>query len=284
MKKLLLSLTIAGIAAIYPAGTSSAADDASSSVTFSSVTVSDATNMSSKPKVTADAPLPSATLKVKDLVVGKGATATPDSTVSVHYVGVRYADGKQFDSSWERGGPTSFPLKRLVKGFTQGIGGNGEISPMKVGGRRIIIIPPEMAYGAAGNAGRRRPARRFDRLRGRPDRGEVALAIALIASRERPEASLDIGAWDLELSAQRISSPSTASTQDVSGRWDFRMVTSSERTARGEFWLFRRGEEFTGTLTVQDRNTLPIRMFTVRGEQIAMTVDTPEGAVTWRAR
>ena len=150
MNKLLLSLTIAGIAVIYPVSTSRAADDASSNVTFSSVTVSDATNMSSKPKVTADAPLASATLKVKDLVVGKGAAATPDSTVSVHYVGVRYADGKQFDSSWERGGPTSFPLKRLVKGFTQGIGGNGEVSPMKVGGRRIIIIPPEMAYGAAG--------------------------------------------------------------------------------------------------------------------------------------
>ena len=76
------------------------------------------------------------------------------------------------------------------------------------------------------------------------------------------------------------ASPSTASTQDVSGRWDFRITTGSERTARGEFWLFRRGEEFTGTLTVENTNTLPIRMFTVRGEQIAMTVDTPEGAVT----
>ena len=76
------------------------------------------------------------------------------------------------------------------------------------------------------------------------------------------------------------ASPSTASTQDVSGRWDFRITMGSERTARGEFWLFRRGEEFTGTLTVQDRNTLPIRTLTVRGEKVAMTVDTPEGAVT----
>ena len=77
------------------------------------------------------------------------------------------------------------------------------------------------------------------------------------------------------------ASPSPASAQDVSGRWDFRMVTSPDRTARGEFWLFRRGEEFTGTLTVQNTNTLPIRMFTVRGEQIAMTVDTPDGIVTF---
>ena len=152
MKKLLLSLTIAAIAVIYPVSTSRAADDASSSVTFSSVTVSDATNMSSKPKVTADAPLPSASLKVKDLVIGRGATATPDATVTVHYVGVRHTDGKQFDSSWERGGPTTFSLRKAVKGFTQGIGGKGEISPMKVGGRRIIIVPSELAYGESGTA------------------------------------------------------------------------------------------------------------------------------------
>jgi peptidylprolyl isomerase len=150
MKKLLLSLTIAAIAAIYPAGRSSAADDASSSITFNGVTVSGATNMSSKPKVTAESHLPSATLKVKDIVVGKGEAATPDSTVTVQYVGVRYADGKQFDSSWEGGGPTSFSLRKVVKGFTQGIGGKGEIAPMKVGGRRVIIVPPEMGYGEEG--------------------------------------------------------------------------------------------------------------------------------------
>jgi peptidylprolyl isomerase len=150
MKKILLSLTIAGIAAIYPAHKSSAADDAAGTVTFSGVTVSGATNVASKPKVTSEAGLPSATLKVKDLVVGKGAAATPDSTVTVHYVGVRYADGKQFDSSWERGGPTSFSLRQVVKGFTRGIGGKGDISPMKVGGRRIIIVPSEMGYGEEG--------------------------------------------------------------------------------------------------------------------------------------
>ena len=150
MKNVLLSLMIAGIAAVYPGRISSAADDASGSVTFNGVSVSDATNMMSKPKVTAEAALPSATLKVKDLVVGKGETATPDSTVTVQYVGVRYADGKQFDSSWERGGPTSFSLRRVVKGFTQGIGGKDEISPMKVGGRRVIIVPSEMGYGEAG--------------------------------------------------------------------------------------------------------------------------------------
>src|SRR5215218_4061323 len=127
MKKTLLSLTIAGIAAIYPAHISSAADDASGTVSFSGVTVTGATNIASKPKVTAESTLPSASLKVKDLVIGKGQEARPDSTVTVQYVGVRYADGKQFDSSWERRGPTSFSLRRVVKGFTQGIGGNSEI-------------------------------------------------------------------------------------------------------------------------------------------------------------
>jgi FKBP-type peptidyl-prolyl cis-trans isomerase len=150
MKKIFLSVTIAAIAAVSLGRLSSAADDAFSSVTFNNVSVSGATNMSSKPKVTSDAGLPSATLKVKDLVVGKGPAATPDSTVTLQYVGVRYADGKQFDSSWERGGPTSFSLRKVVKGFTQGIGGKGEISPMKVGGRRIIVVPSEMGYGEEG--------------------------------------------------------------------------------------------------------------------------------------
>ena len=150
MKKLLLSLTFASIAATILSGSSSAADD--SSIVFNDVRVSDATSMSSKPKVTAEAPLPSASLKVKDLVVGKGPAATPDSTVSVHYVGVRHVGGRQFDSSWERGGPTTFSLRKAIKGFTQGIGGKGEISPMKVGGRRIIIVPSELAYGESGTA------------------------------------------------------------------------------------------------------------------------------------
>jgi peptidylprolyl isomerase len=150
MKKILLSLTIAGIVAVCPEQISKAAGDESASVTFNGVSVSEATNISSKPKVTAESSLPSATLKVKDLVVGTGEAATPDSTVKVHYVGVRYADGKQFDSSWERGEPTTFPLRKVVKGFTQGIGGKGEITPMKVGGRRIIIVPSEMGYGEAG--------------------------------------------------------------------------------------------------------------------------------------
>src|SRR3954447_512369 len=97
---------------------------ATEEVSFENVTVSGATNMSSKPKVTAESKLPAAKLKVKDLVVGKGEAATPTSTVTVQYVGVRYADGKPFDVSWDKGGPTTFRLNKVVRGFTQGIGGN----------------------------------------------------------------------------------------------------------------------------------------------------------------
>jgi peptidylprolyl isomerase len=129
---------------------SMADDDTSGTVSLNGATVTGATNMSSKPKVTSQSPLPAANLKVKDLVVGKGEAATPTSTVTVQYVGVRYADGKQFDSSWDRGGATTFSLKKVVKGFTQGIGGNDEIPPMKVGGRRLIIVPSELGYGDNG--------------------------------------------------------------------------------------------------------------------------------------
>jgi peptidylprolyl isomerase len=122
----------------------------SSEVTFENVTVAGATNISSKPKVTAESKLPAAKLKVKDLVAGAGSPATPTSSVTVQYVGVRYADGKQFDASWDKGGPTTFRLNKVVRGFTQGIGGTDTLPPMKVGGRRLMILPSELAYGENG--------------------------------------------------------------------------------------------------------------------------------------
>ena len=99
-------------------------------------------------------PIPSAgtgpaptTLIVKDLVVGTGATATAGSTVKVQYVGANYATGKIFDSSWSRGQPATFPLNGVIPGFGQAIVG------MKVGGRREVIIPPNLAYGASPPSG-----------------------------------------------------------------------------------------------------------------------------------
>jgi peptidylprolyl isomerase len=78
-----------------------------------------------------------------DLVVGDGEMATSTATVRIHYVGALFANGKVFDSSWGRG-PTSFGLHQVIPGFSQGIVG------MRIGGRREIVIPASLGYGAAG--------------------------------------------------------------------------------------------------------------------------------------
>lgn len=87
-------------------------------------------------------------LVVTDLVLGAGAEATAASTVDVHYLGVEFDSGEEFDSSWNRGESINFPLSALIAGWQQGIPG------MKVGGRRQLIIPPQLAYGPAGGGHR----------------------------------------------------------------------------------------------------------------------------------
>lgn len=87
-------------------------------------------------------------LTMHDDVVGDGAEAPANSTVMVHYLGVDYESGEEFDSSWSRGEAIEFPLNRLIKGWQEGIPG------MKVGGRRTLICPPELAYGPAGSGHR----------------------------------------------------------------------------------------------------------------------------------
>jgi peptidylprolyl isomerase len=77
-------------------------------------------------------------------VVGDGAEAMPGATVDVHYLGVEYETGEEFDASWNRGESINFPLQALIAGWQEGIPG------MKVGGRRMLICPPDMAYGPAG--------------------------------------------------------------------------------------------------------------------------------------
>jgi peptidylprolyl isomerase len=103
-----------------------------------------------KPVVTVanDAP-PPAELQIDDLLVGDGAEALVGRPVSVHYVGVAWSDGRQFDSSWDRSETFSFGLGRgeVIKGWDDGVVG------MRVGGRRRITIPPQLGYGAAGAGG-----------------------------------------------------------------------------------------------------------------------------------
>ncbi len=83
-------------------------------------------------------------LVVTDLEVGDGPEAAPGATVDVHYVGVDFESGEQFDASWDRGESIEFPLRGLIRGWQEGIPG------MKVGGRRRLVVPPELAYGPAG--------------------------------------------------------------------------------------------------------------------------------------
>jgi len=87
-------------------------------------------------------------LTIQEVVEGDGPEAPANSTVKVHYLGVDYETGEEFDSSWSRGEPIEFPLNRLIKGWQEGIPG------MKVGGRRTLICPPEDAYGPAGGGHR----------------------------------------------------------------------------------------------------------------------------------
>jgi peptidylprolyl isomerase len=84
-------------------------------------------------------------LVITDLEIGDGAEAKPGDTVDVHYVGVDLETGDEFDSSWGRGESVNFPLRALIAGWQEGIPG------MKVGGRRQLVVPPELAYGPAGS-------------------------------------------------------------------------------------------------------------------------------------
>jgi peptidylprolyl isomerase len=95
------------------------------------------------PKPTGAAPK---RLVVKDIVKGTGKTAKAGDTVTVQYVGVDHKTGEQFDASWDRGEPFQFQLgaQQVIPGWDQGVAG------MKVGGRRELIIPPDLAYGPQG--------------------------------------------------------------------------------------------------------------------------------------
>jgi len=98
----------------------------------------------SKPQIEPQSGPAPTDLVIEDITVGEGPEALAGGMVEVHYVGVDYETGEEFDSSWDRGQSIKFPLNGLIQGWLDGIPG------MKVGGRRKLTIPPEMAYGPAG--------------------------------------------------------------------------------------------------------------------------------------
>jgi peptidylprolyl isomerase len=102
------------------------------------------TNQGEAPTIgapTGDAPT---TLITKDIITGTGAEALPTSTMTVHYTLMTWSNGKLIESSWTSGSPATFPLSNVIVGWQQGIPG------MKVGGRRLLVIPPDLGYGAQG--------------------------------------------------------------------------------------------------------------------------------------
>lgn len=104
---------------------------------------------SGKPVVTIPEGEPPTSLVIEDLVVGHGTEATKGSIVMVHYVGVAWSTGEQFDASWDRGDTFDFRLGagQVIQGWDDGVAG------MKIGGRRRLTIPPDMGYGSRGAGG-----------------------------------------------------------------------------------------------------------------------------------
>src|SRR6201996_6352820 len=102
-----------------------------------------------KPEVDYPDGAPPKALEITDIWEGDGKVAAAGDTVDVHYVGVAYSTGEEFDASWNRGEPLRFRLGvgQVIQGWDQGVQG------MKVGGRRKLVIPPDLGYGNRG-AGR----------------------------------------------------------------------------------------------------------------------------------
>ena len=122
-------------------------DDGDSSTATGSggASAADATERS-KPKVEVPEGAPPKQLEVKDLIKGSGPAAAPGDVITVQYVGVDYETGKQFDASWDNGQPFTFQLGggQVIPGWDKGLDG------MRVGGQRELVIPPDLAYGRAG--------------------------------------------------------------------------------------------------------------------------------------
>ncbi|WP_283138212.1 FKBP-type peptidyl-prolyl cis-trans isomerase [Rhizohabitans arisaemae] len=99
-----------------------------------------------KPEIDFPEGAPPADLEITDITVGDGDQAKPGDMVTVHYVGVSFSTGEEFDASWNRGSAFQFPLGagKVIGGWDQGVAG------MRIGGRRKLVIPPHLGYGNRG--------------------------------------------------------------------------------------------------------------------------------------
>ena len=139
-----LAALVLGLAACGDDDDSSSEDGAATEA--STQPAADNTNLKQKPVIETTGDESPGALVVEDIVVGKGPEAKTGDTVSMQYVGALYSDGTEFDASWDTGQPFDFTLGEgtVIAGWDQGIVG------MRVGGRREMIIPPDLGYGPTG--------------------------------------------------------------------------------------------------------------------------------------
>ncbi len=154
-----LAVVVGGSLALFlPDDSGSSSSSASTSTSPSTAATSSVPSAKGKPCVAVSDPLPAGapavpvkegapptTLVVEDLKPGTGAEVQATSTVTVDYIGVSCSTGKIFDSSYSRGQPATFALNQVIPGWSQGLVG------MKVGGERLLGIPPDLAYGTTGS-------------------------------------------------------------------------------------------------------------------------------------
>ncbi len=133
-------------------GNENKSDEALASATTAKTTSTTATTptsgpLSKEPKVPSHSPPAPTKLVTKEIITGTGPEAKTGDEVTVNYVGALYNGGKVFDASWKRNEPFKFTLGKgqVIPGWEQGVAG------MKVGGRRELIIPPSLGYGAKGS-------------------------------------------------------------------------------------------------------------------------------------
>ena len=143
----LAALSLAAAGCSEETSEESAGENDSAKTSEASAPAESSGAQNAKPKITVPQSKAPTKLVVRDLKKGTGATAKNGSQVTVNYVGVAYSNGKQFDSSFDRGQAFPFTLGagEVIPGWDQGIEG------MKVGGRRQLTIPPDLAYGPQGS-------------------------------------------------------------------------------------------------------------------------------------
>lgn len=148
------SLALAGCSSSSSSTTTTTAASSATPTTVAIATIpaadrSPAGTWGVKPTVVVPSGTPPTQLQNADLITGTGAVAKAGDTVTVQYVGYAYSTGKQFDASWDRGQPFQFNLGegQVITGWDDGVQG------MRVGGRRELIIPPNLAYGTSAPQG-----------------------------------------------------------------------------------------------------------------------------------